>query len=656
MDPVVTVLIASYNCAEYLPDLVAALQAQTLSCWRAVIVDDASTQGDPEAVIARLREPRVRVLRHAVNRGAGAAFNTAFRASNTPLVMIHGGDDLLAPTYFEKTLPVLIDNQDVDAVFTDFQLFGDRELCWNYPIQPMELLSKRQWFPHMVLMRRALWERTEGHYEGDELRHGNVDWDFFLSIVESGPFRLHRVPEALYFYRQHHSNISLKRPYNEFITRECMYRRHKAWFDALDAGPRFIADGYLEAAEASWRRNEPARAADLAARAVRLCPPEQPSLPLLDATEKDAVRLLARYQILMDSARAEAGTEPLRFSQKMVDARLGMMACNFRLGRLAEARGHLEILLGAALGAGAASILPELLVLLALLCQKSGEPADVNDALALALRIAPGCRDATLLRARCMLDRGEQLPALRVACQCVAAGGREALEVLGMVAAAWKDLPDPEAFQQALAPPAPEEPQPSLLETAYAFPLGRRLYWAHRAKDLYETYGQTEGGFDALMKVVEIIRPRRVLEIGCGNGRNLALFSRLGIESVGQDISAAALELARARQLPHVTLTDLPVTELDYPDGHFDLVISNRVLQHIKEADARDILAAVAAMGTSLYLNELRPDDAAEESFYQYKHDYDALLGPLGMRHSDDIQGENIRARLFRRASPETAQ
>ncbi len=74
MKPIVTVLIASYNSAEYLPGLVAALQAQTLACWQAVIVDDASTNGNPETVVSALREPRVRVLRHEVNRGAGASF------------------------------------------------------------------------------------------------------------------------------------------------------------------------------------------------------------------------------------------------------------------------------------------------------------------------------------------------------------------------------------------------------------------------------------------------------------------------------------------------------------------------------------------------------------------------------------------------------
>lgn len=62
------------------------------------------------------------VLRHAVNLGGAAALNTAFRACDTPLALLLDGDDFLAPTYLEKTLPILTANPDIDAVYTNYHL------------------------------------------------------------------------------------------------------------------------------------------------------------------------------------------------------------------------------------------------------------------------------------------------------------------------------------------------------------------------------------------------------------------------------------------------------------------------------------------------------------------------------------------------------
>lgn len=649
--PLITVLVASYNATEYLAELVQALQAQTLSCWCAIIVDDASTSGDPAALVATLHEPRVRVIRHETNRGAGAAFNTAFRASDTPFIFIHGGDDLLAPTYFEKTLPLLLKDADVDAVFTDTQLFGARQVRWSYAMRDMAELTHAQWIPHVMLMRREVWERTEGHYEGPELRHGNVDWDFLLSLAESGPLRLAHVQEPLYLYRQHSDNMSNRRSRREHITRECMYRRHAAWIDAHGDGARFVADGYMESAEASWRIGEYARTGALAARAVELCPPAAPQLPGADLSRAEAVALLARQTV----ALAQAGPDALHLNQETADARLFMAVCNARLGRMTEAREHLEVLLGMLLGVGAAQSMPDLLVYLALLCpgeDEQGATPDAVDALDLALCLNAGCVDAALQRIRHALKAKQFRLALHIGLRCATAhgGARQGLPPLGLAAAEAKKHLGDDKLGQALEAPLPPPSLPRALdEVVYDFATGRRIYWAHRAKDLYEKYGHTEGGFDALQRVVELTRPRRVLELGCGNGRILTFFSRLGIHCVGQDISATALELARQRELPHVTLTQKPFTDLDYPDGYFDLIVSNRVLQHVGTDEVQRLLRSAARMGNALYLNELRQEDDAKENYYHYKHDYAALLDELGMRHTDEIEGIHVHGHLFRR-------
>ena len=70
MDPKVSVLIGIYNCAETLPQAVAAIQNQTYSNWELILCDDGSTDGTYE-VAQRLAaaDNRLILLRNAHNLG-----------------------------------------------------------------------------------------------------------------------------------------------------------------------------------------------------------------------------------------------------------------------------------------------------------------------------------------------------------------------------------------------------------------------------------------------------------------------------------------------------------------------------------------------------------------------------------------------------------
>ena len=87
---------------------------------------------------------------------------------------------------------------------------------------------------------------------------------------------------------------------------------------------------------------------------------------------------------------------------------------------------------------------------------------------------------------------------------------------------------------------------------------------------------------------IETLAPdaRRVVEVGCGDGALLAELSRRGFgESLaGFDISEAAVDLARARSIPHVTRLDrFDGHVLPAADGAFDLGVLSHVIEHVPE-------------------------------------------------------------------------
>ena len=75
----------------------------------------------------------------------------------------------------------------------------------------------------------------------------------------------------------------------------------------------------------------------------------------------------------------------------------------------------------------------------------------------------------------------------------------------------------------------------------------------------------------------------RILDIGCGDGHKMLALSSIG-NVVGVDICDTQLEKARARGLK-VFRCNIDTERLPFPDGHFDLIVSSEVIEHVLVPD-----------------------------------------------------------------------
>jgi SAM-dependent methyltransferase len=88
-----------------------------------------------------------------------------------------------------------------------------------------------------------------------------------------------------------------------------------------------------------------------------------------------------------------------------------------------------------------------------------------------------------------------------------------------------------------------------------------------------------------LLRLVDFdgYRGRRVLEVGCGAGVDLARFARGGAEVTGVDLAESAIALARANFAQQGLQGDFEVANgerLPFPDEAFDLVYAHGVVQY----------------------------------------------------------------------------
>ncbi len=114
--PPLAVVMPAYNEAATAAAIVARVLAQP--CVRElVIVDDGSSDGTWEA-LQRLAggDPRIRLHRHAVNQGKGAALRTGFQHVSAPVTIIQDADLEYDPSEYEKMIRPIVGNK-ADVVF-----------------------------------------------------------------------------------------------------------------------------------------------------------------------------------------------------------------------------------------------------------------------------------------------------------------------------------------------------------------------------------------------------------------------------------------------------------------------------------------------------------------------------------------------------------
>ncbi|MGW8484358.1 glycosyltransferase family 2 protein [Microbacterium sp. NPDC055903] len=107
-EPLVTLIVPGRDIAAFVPAALDSLLAQTESRWRAILVDDGSTDGTGEIFAAAASaDPRFRVLHHEASLGLGAARNAAIDLVDTEYLGFLDGDDELLPTALARMLGTL---------------------------------------------------------------------------------------------------------------------------------------------------------------------------------------------------------------------------------------------------------------------------------------------------------------------------------------------------------------------------------------------------------------------------------------------------------------------------------------------------------------------------------------------------------------------
>jgi SAM-dependent methyltransferase len=98
---------------------------------------------------------------------------------------------------------------------------------------------------------------------------------------------------------------------------------------------------------------------------------------------------------------------------------------------------------------------------------------------------------------------------------------------------------------------------------------------------------------DAMLRHVVSVPPYAILDFGCGPGRDLITFARLGHRAIGLEGSHRLADLARLHSGCEVWEQDF--LELDLPHARFDAVFANASLFHVPSQELPRVLRELEA-------------------------------------------------------------
>ena len=110
MNSMISIVMPSYNTANYIEASIESVRHQTYENWELIIVDDCSTDDTDEVVRPFLSDRRIRYLKNEQNSGAAISRNRALREAKGKWIAFLDSDDLWLPEKLEKQVTFMEQN------------------------------------------------------------------------------------------------------------------------------------------------------------------------------------------------------------------------------------------------------------------------------------------------------------------------------------------------------------------------------------------------------------------------------------------------------------------------------------------------------------------------------------------------------------------
>jgi len=189
--PLISVLVPTYNQAKYLPAALDSLIAQTYGNWEAIVVNDGSTDETP-LIMERYagRDQRIRLF-HKENGGVASALNEGLRNARGQWIFWLSSDDLFEPYKLAVHIKAIEEKPEIKFFHSHYYYLDEQtgikkkvhpNLHNQLPLKAFQVLRfffNNYIHGNSVAIHHSVFDRV-GNFN-EELRYGQ-DFDMWLRI------------------------------------------------------------------------------------------------------------------------------------------------------------------------------------------------------------------------------------------------------------------------------------------------------------------------------------------------------------------------------------------------------------------------------------------------------------------------------------------
>ena len=180
-EPLVSVIIPTYNAGSYLGEALDSALAQTYRRLEVIVADDGSTDETP--ALLRSYKDRIRVVQLGHSESVAIPRNAAVRCAQGDLLAFLDADDVWLPHKLETQVGLL---KSPMALLGTSALLKTKQSRDVNKVSYRELLVRNRFAASSVMVSRSCLDQV-GLFDEDPRLFGVEDWDLWLRVASRFP-------------------------------------------------------------------------------------------------------------------------------------------------------------------------------------------------------------------------------------------------------------------------------------------------------------------------------------------------------------------------------------------------------------------------------------------------------------------------------------